>query len=145
MVVDGHNPLPEIYKNEAIVKEAIIKYTEIEPLIIHPLDDGTILVVFGQGINITSVIDRIAVLASRLDKSVTVECDMVMAEQFRAVMESNQEEIRIEWMTPVYSRDRSMAKIRILNSSIGGYGNVPKGLKVSPFSGEMNKEVLFEQ
>ena len=67
-------------------------------------------VLFRQGIDITSVIDRLGALTSWVGRPVMEECDMgchvtflfdLSHGQIRALVESNKEQVRSELMIPV--------------------------------------------
>ena len=87
ILTERKTPLPVILKNEEVVKGVTTECTQKEPLKIHELDEGMLILVFGQGVDVTVVCDQLVALYSWLESPVEIRCDMATAEQTRQILE----------------------------------------------------------
>ena len=80
VLIEGRDPLLECLQNEEVTKGLVIEYTCTEPTCIYSLDKNTMLLIFNQNIDVTTLSMRMGVINSWLGKPVIIHSDMDMVE-----------------------------------------------------------------
>ena len=90
-LIEGRDPLLEILQNEEVTKGLEIEYTRTEPTCIYSLDKSTMLLIFNQNIDVTTLSMRMGAINSWLGKPVIFHSDMDMVQQARKAVQSHTE------------------------------------------------------
>ena len=83
VLIEVRDPLLEVLQNEKVAKCLVIEYTHTEPTYIYSLDKSTMLLLFNQNIDVTTLSMRMGAINSWLGKPVIIHSDMDMVEQAR--------------------------------------------------------------
>ena len=86
-MIEGRDILPEIFRNDDIVKGILISMTHIEPRNVHALNETTFLVTCPSGILAEDTGSIIKKINEWLGKPVVVKCKEVNATQLPQVLE----------------------------------------------------------
>ena len=89
VLIEGRDPLLEVLQNEEVTKGLVIEYTHTEPMCIYSLYKSTMLLIFNQNIDVTTLSMRMGAINSWLGKPVIIHSNMDMVEQARKTVQSH--------------------------------------------------------
>ena len=87
ILIKGRDILPDIFRNEDIMKGVLIGKTHIEPRIVHALHENTFLVTYPSGILAEDIGSAIAKINEWLGKPVVIAYNEVTATQLPQVLD----------------------------------------------------------
>ena len=85
ILIKGRDILPDIFRNEDIMKGVLIGMTHIEPRSVHALNETTFLVTYLSGILAEDIGSAIEKINEWLGKPVVITCNEVTATQLPQV------------------------------------------------------------
>ena len=86
VLIDGKEILPDVFRDEDIMKGALISGTHIKPRSVHALNETTFLVTYSSGILAEEIGSAIEKIDEWLGKPVFIMCDEVTAVQLPQVI-----------------------------------------------------------
>ena len=87
VLLEGRDILPEIFRNDDIVKGVLIGMTHIEPRSVHALNETTFLMTYPLGISARDMVLPSKKINEWLGKPVVITCNEVTATQLLQVLE----------------------------------------------------------
>ena len=87
ILIDGKDILPDVFRNEDIVKGVLVSGTHFEPRSVHALNGTTFLVTYPSEILTAEIVSAIENINEWLGKPVVITCDKVTAVQLPQVIE----------------------------------------------------------
>ena len=96
VLIEGRDILPDIFRNEDIMKGVLIGATHVKPRSVHALNETTFLVTYSLGILAEDIGSAIEKINEWLGKPVVITCDEVTATKLPQVLEHACHTTRVE-------------------------------------------------